>query len=534
MPRCCTTRSRTRAPSLEDVAKRFGEEVAQLVDGVTKLAGITFQSRDEQQAENYRKMMVAMASDIRVILIKLADRLHNMRTLERDAEAEAAREGQGDARDLRAAGAPARHPRDQVGARGPRLRHAPPAQVQRDQVARQPAARPSARATSSAPAATCRRSSRPSASSAEISGRAKHFYSIYSKMTKKGREFNEIYDLTAMRVIVDSVKDCYGAIGVIHSLWKPLPGRFKDFVAMPKFNMYQALHTTVIGPEGRPLEIQIRTREMHEHRRVRHRRALALQGRGGRRARARWRPTATAARQATGCGTCSTGRRTVGPAGVRRHPQDRPVRGRGLRLHAEGRGQVAAGRRDAARLRLRDPHRRRPPLRRREGQRQDRAAALRAAVGRHLRGPDLEEGARPVARLARRLPRPRARSRRSAPGSSASAARTPSARGRDILHENLRSAGPAAAEDRRLAAARRRDPRDGLQEGRRLLHRARPGEDLAEGRRQQGHAAAQAGRGGAVEPSPAPTALLDAARRPAPQDRRRRPTTASASRASTT
>ena len=249
--------------SLEEVEDKFGDEVASLVDGVTKLTGITFQSRDEQQAENYRKMMVAMATDIRVILIKLADRLHNMRTIEampKQKQIDKAKETleiyapiahrlgihaiKWELEDLAFA---ALHPRKYQEIKGLVNQQREEREVYVNKAGDY-----------------LKRELEALGIHAEISGRAKHFYSIYSKMTKKGREFNEIYDLTAMRVIVDSVKDCYGAVGVIHSLWKPLPGRFKDFIAMPKFNMYQSLHTTVIGPEGLPLEIQIRTREMHD------------------------------------------------------------------------------------------------------------------------------------------------------------------------------------------------------------------------------------------------------------------------------
>ena len=249
--------------SLDEVRATFDDEIATLVDGVTKLTGITFQSRDEAQAENYRKMMVAMATDVRVILIKLADRLHNMRTLDampKPKQNEKARETleiyaplahrlgihaiKWELEDLAFA---TLHPRKYQEIKG---------LVNQQRQERERYVEEAGRYLA--------QELQEVGIHAEISGRAKHFYSIYTKMTRKGREFNEIYDLTAMRVIVDSVKDCYGAVGVIHSLWKPLPGRFKDLVAMPKFNMYQALHTTVIGPEGRPLEIQIRTSDMHQ------------------------------------------------------------------------------------------------------------------------------------------------------------------------------------------------------------------------------------------------------------------------------
>ncbi len=252
-----------RRPRSRRSGSAFGDEIAGLVDGVTKLTGLTFQSRDEAQAENYRKMMVAMATDIRVILIKLADRLHNMRTIDalaKQKQIEKARETldiyapiahrlgihaiKWELEDL---SFQTLHPRKYNEIKGLVAQQ----RTERERYVNQAGEYLSKELTEFG-------------IEAEISGRAKHFYSIYSKMTKKGREFNEIYDLTAMRVIVGSVKDTYGAVGVIHSLWKPLPGRFKDFIAMPKANMYQSLHTTVIGPEGRPLEIQIRTGEMHD------------------------------------------------------------------------------------------------------------------------------------------------------------------------------------------------------------------------------------------------------------------------------
>ena len=249
--------------SLDDVRERFGGEVAQLVDGVTKLTEITFQSRDESQAENYRKMMVAMATDVRVILIKLADRLHNMRTLDalpKQKQIEKARE-------TLEIYAPLAH---RLGIHAIKweledlaFQRLHPRKY--DEIKKLVSQQRTEREHYVEQAGTFLRGELAEVGiDAEISGRAKHFYSIYSKMSRKGREFNEIYDLTAMRVLVGSVKDCYGAIGIVHSIWKPLPGRFKDFIATPRLNLYQALHTTVIGPEGRPLEIQIRTPEMHE------------------------------------------------------------------------------------------------------------------------------------------------------------------------------------------------------------------------------------------------------------------------------
>src|SRR4051795_7071982 len=253
---------------IKEVRDEFGDEVAQLVEGVTKLTRIQFQSREQAEAENYRKMIVAMAQDVRVILIKLADRLHNMRTIEYLGKQKQVQK----AKETLEVYAPLAH---RLGINKlkweledlafstlhPRKYDEIKAMVSERRADREEHVREAAM--------TLQRELEKVEIPADIAGRAKHFYSIYDKMAKKGREFNEIYDLTAMRVIVErngdeGTRDCYGALGLLHSLWKPMPGRFKDYIAMPKFNAYRALHTTVIGPQGRPLEIQVRTREMHQ------------------------------------------------------------------------------------------------------------------------------------------------------------------------------------------------------------------------------------------------------------------------------
>ena len=251
----------------DTVRAEFGDEVAKLVDGVTKLTRIQFQSREHAEAENYRKMIVAMAQDPRVILIKLADRLHNMRTIEYLGKQKQIQK----AKEALEVYAPIAH---RLGIHAmkweledlafetlhPRKYAEITAMVAERRGDREEHVKKASRILT--------RELEKADIPADIAGRPKHFYSIYDKMVRKGREFNEIYDLTAMRVIVErdgeeGTRDCYGALGLIHSLWKPMPGRFKDYVAMPKLNRYRALHTTVVGPEGKPLEIQIRTREMH-------------------------------------------------------------------------------------------------------------------------------------------------------------------------------------------------------------------------------------------------------------------------------
>jgi GTP diphosphokinase / guanosine-3',5'-bis(diphosphate) 3'-diphosphatase len=248
--------------TLDDIEEAFGTDVARIVDGLTKLDRFEFRSREQEQAENVRKMIVAMAGDIRVLLIKLADRLHNMRTLDVFPEAKRRRI----ATETLEIYAPLAH---RLGVQEIKWEledlsfktlHPGP---YREIASLVDARRGERQALIEQVTAEARTKLKELGVKAEVEGRPKHLYSIYEKMVIRGKEFNEIYDLVGVRILVDSLRDTYAALGAVHSLWKPVPGRFKDYVAMPKSNMYQSLHTTVVGPGGKPLEIQIRTRDMH-------------------------------------------------------------------------------------------------------------------------------------------------------------------------------------------------------------------------------------------------------------------------------
>ncbi len=244
------------------IEEQFGREIAQIVDGVTKVGKVSFSSKEEHQAENLRKMFLAMASDIRVILVKLSDRLHNMRTLRYQSDEKRIEK----AKETLEIYAPLAH-RLGINAIKWELEDLSLKFLDEKSYFEIAEKLTETRAQRSeyikGVIEEIKKHLKKIRVDAEIEGRPKHIYSIYNKIHKRNKAFEEVYDLIAVRIIVGSVRDCYAVLGTVHTVWKPIPGRFKDYIAVPKQNMYQSIHTTVLGRDGRPFEVQIRTREMH-------------------------------------------------------------------------------------------------------------------------------------------------------------------------------------------------------------------------------------------------------------------------------
>ena len=367
----------TQTP-IERIKELFGADVAHVVEGVTKLGAISFSSSEERQAENFRKMLLAMVDDIRVILVKLADRLHNMRTLHHLPEERRVKIAQ-ETRDIyapianRLGMSKIKNELEELAFKylEPKAFEALRSRVE------------SRRRATEGMIEELKKNITAKLAEAQvpviaIDGRIKRLFSIHQKLKRQKIDLDQVYDLVALRIVTQSVRDCYAALGIIHQTWSPVPGRIKDFIAMPRPNGYQSLHTSVVSERGLP----VRGADPHGRHapdgRGRNRRALEVQGGTPRRRprRAVFRVAPPAARVAAG------GARS---AGVPAEPQDRAVPRRGVHLHAERGGQVAAARRHAGGLRVRHPHRRRSPVRRRAGQRQDGAAARTAAQWRHHR-----------------------------------------------------------------------------------------------------------------------------------------------------
>ena len=431
----------------DELRRLFGEPVAFLVEGLTKIAKIEFTSLRERQAENFRKMLIAMSRDIRILMIKLADRLHNMRTLRYMPEESRHRVAQETLdiyvplahrlgiywmkRELEELAYRTLKP-EAVEELERRLREKSQAQGEyiREVIG------------------ILSKQLAEAGLQAEVTGRLKDLASIHQKMETQGLTLDEIYDVIAFRVILDGGQEhVYAALGIVHSIWRPVPGRFKDYVALPKQNGYQSLHTTVIGPYGERMEIQIRTREMHQnaefgiaaHWKYKEGR-LDPHGGGG---RGQVRLAAPAARVASGA------RRSPR---VHRPGEGRPLPRRGLRLHAQGRGDQPLEGRHADRLRLRDPHAGGRALLGGEGERQAGAAAASPRRRRHRRDHH-QPGAVPAQGLARvRGLGARAQQDPPRPARAREGAR-PGARPRDPRPRSAQG-GPLAA-----APARERRPR---------------------------------------------------------------------------